>query len=217
MRERIRKGVRVEINFADLPVAMVGTILHIDSQTLVVSLVPDENQAKPAVPSTAAGDVQVLATAEDALYRFTSRLLRSSGLLLYLSSPLEVRRLQRREHVRQPCLLDLEFIIQRSDRVLEKRERATAVNISCGGLLIVYGGRLEAGDAVELSMKFPHGEPPLQVVARVIRTEHFSSLGQDLRRVALRVVGLQRADEKRLTQFITKLQVKSMRGAFRTT
>lgn len=218
MQERIRKGVRVEINFADLPVSMVGTILHVDSQALVVSLAPDEDPARPAAPSTPAGNVQVSATTEDALYRFTSTLLRSSGLLLYLSPPLEIRRLQRRENVRQPCLLDLEFIAPRGDRAREKREQATAINISCGGLLIVYGGQLEVGEAVELLMKFPHGEPPLQAVARVIRTEHFSSPGQDLRsRVALRVVGLQRADEKRLTQFITKLQVKSVRGALRTT
>ncbi|MDD5558341.1 PilZ domain-containing protein [Candidatus Methylomirabilis sp.] len=208
MRERIRKGLKVTIDFADCPVSMVGTILHVDVQTLVVSLASEENQGKSAGSLTTARDVRVSATVEDAIYRFTSTLLRSSGLLFYLTPPGEVQRHQRREHVRQPCLLDVEFVMSRGNGAQAPRKRATAVNISCGGLLLVCEGRMEVGDAVDVSVIFSRDEPPLQTAVQVVRTEQSVRSGRDLRRVALRVTDLKRADEKRLTQFITKLQTK---------
>lgn len=212
MDSKISKGLKVEVRFADSPAAMIGTILQVDSNALVVSLTHDEGRVQPKTSLNLAGDVQVVTTADDALYQFTSRLLQSAGLLLYLSLPREVHRVQRREDVRQPCLFDVELDIPGGGRVPVKRERATAVNISCGGLLIVFNGGLVEGDPVALSMTLPGGEPPIRVAARVVRTEPFSHLGQDLSRVALRVERLQPADRKRLTQFIMKCQVKARTG-----
>lgn len=212
MESKISKGLKVQLEFVDPPVSMTGTILQVDSQALVVSLAHDEDQGKPAPPVNPARDVHVSVTADDALYRFACALLRSSDLLLYLSPPREVRRVQRREDVRQPCLFDVELVIPKGKQMPVKRERATAVNISCGGLLIVFGGRLQVEDTVDLSIKLPDGEPPIQVAARVVRTEPFLRLGRDLSRVALCVEGLQRADSKRLTQFIMKCQVKTRIG-----
>ncbi len=211
VQSKICKGLKVS-RMCRPPVSMVGMLLRVDSQTLVVSLTHDDGPDRTARSVGQAGDVQVSATADDALYHFTSTLLQSSGLLLYLSPPREVRRVQRRDNVRQPCLFDVEMVMPGSERAPAKRERATAVNISCGGLLIVFEGRLVVGDAVDLSMKLLRGEPPIQATARVIRTEPFSRIGQNLSRVALRVVGLQRADERRLTQFIAKCQVKIRTG-----
>ena len=50
MDEKICKGLTVEIDFADFPLPMVGTILHVDSQALVVSLMPDQAQDMPMAP-----------------------------------------------------------------------------------------------------------------------------------------------------------------------
>ena len=215
MGNKICSGLKVMVECGDPPVSMGGTILHVDSQTLAVSLAPEGRQDEPRseTPVRPSGEVQVSATADDALYRFTSTLLRSSDCLLYLSSPREVRRVQRRDDVRQPCLLDVELVIPIGEQMSAKPERATAVNISRGGLLIVFNGRLEVGDAVRLSMKLPGGEPPIKVAASVVRRESFSHLGQDLVKVALHITGLQRADERRLTQFITRCQVKVRTGA----
>jgi c-di-GMP-binding flagellar brake protein YcgR len=212
VESRIYNGLKVQVEFADPPVSMTGTILHVDSQTLVVSLTHDKDGDVSTTSRNSAADVQVSATADDALYRFRSTLLHSSGLLLHLSPPGEVRRVQRREDVRQPCLFDVELILPKGERTPVKRERATAVNISCGGLLIVFSGCLEAEDAVELSMTLSRGESPIHVAARVVRSEPFSHLGQKQSRVALRMIGLQRADDRRLRQFITKCQVKTRIG-----
>lgn len=211
MERKICKGVKAEIGFADSPVSMVGTIVDVNSQRLVVSLTQDQGAGRSAAtPKTnRLGGVRVVATADDALYRFTSTLLQSSDSLLYLSFPGEVQRVQRREDVRQPCLIDVEVKIPRGERVPPRRARATAVNISCGGLLIIFDGRLEVGDAVALSMELPDGGPLAEVAARVVRTEPYSHRGQELMRVALRLERLQPADRKRLTQFITKCQVKA--------
>lgn len=212
MENKICNGLKVQVEFADPPISMIGTILRVDSQTLVVSLSYDKDGDVSTTSRNSAGDVQVSATADDALYCFRSTLLHSSGLLLHLSPPGEVRRVQRREDVRQPCLFDVELILPKGGRMPVKRERATAVNISCGGLLIVFSGRLEAEDAVELSMTLSRGESPIHVAARVVRSESFSHLGQTQNRVALRMMALQRADERRLRQFITKCQVKTRTG-----
>lgn len=213
MENKICNGLKVQVEFADPPVSMTGTILHVDSQTLVVSLTHDKDGDVSTTSRNSAGDVQVSTTADDALYRFRSTLLHSSGLLLHLSPPGEVRRVQRREDVRQPCLVDVELSIQNGERTPVRREQATAVNISCGGLLIVFSGRLEMKEAVELSMTLSRGESPIHVAARVVRTEPFSHLGRNQSRVALRMIGLQRADERKLKQFITKCQVKTRHGS----
>lgn len=212
MQEKVWKGLKVEIDFAHPPLSVVGTIVHIDPHTLVVSLAPEEEREQLTAPLTEHGEVRVSATAEDALYRFTSTLRRSSGLLLYLSPPGRVQRVQRRGQVRQPCLLDVEFVAPTGGGAPAQPKRATVVNISCGGLLMVYVGDLELGDPVKVSMKFPQGEPPLQADGTVVRTERFSRFGRDLCRVALRLGSLTRDDEKRLFQFITKLQVKATLG-----
>lgn len=210
MEHKICKGLKVEVGFADSPASMTGAIVGVDSQTLVVSLAQDRGEAGPAAPMTnRAGKVQVVATGDDALYHFTSTLVQSSDSLLYLSLPAEARRVQRREDVRQSCLFDVELNIPRGERVPARRTRATAVNISCGGLLIIFSGRLEIGDAVALSIELPGGGRLAEVSARVVRTELLSRAGQELSRVALRLEGLQPGDRKRLTQFIMKCQIKA--------
>ena len=212
MKDRICKGLKVRVEWTDPPVSTTGTVVSVDSQMVVVAMAPDDGQGAPTPPVGRTPEVHISATADDALYRFVSRLLQSFGFLLYLSPPREVRRIQRRNDVRQPCLFDVEVILQAGNRAPGKRERATAVNISRGGLLMVCEGRLRVDDTLELSMKLLQGEPPLSVTAQVVRTEPFSHLGRHLSRVALRMVSLQRADERRLAQFIMKCQVKARTG-----
>jgi len=215
MDEKICKGLTVEIDFADFPVPMVGTILHVDSQSLVVSLIPGQAQDGPMAPASLSGSVHVLATAADALFGFTSKLLRSSGLLLYLSPPTDVQRIQRREDVRERCLLDVELVTPTDHASPAKPERGTLVDISCGGLLLVYEGEVEVGDTVEVSVQFPRGGPPLQAAGTVVRTEQLSGSGRDLSRVAVHLAGLTVSDRKRVFQFIMGLQVRAATGTVR--
>lgn len=213
MNSKICKDLKVRVEWTDPPASMTGTIVRADSQTLVVLLAPDGIGNRPATSLCSANTVRVSAAADDALYCFDAVPLQSTGLFLYLTPPGEVRRVQRREDVRQPCLLDVELVIPRGGPTAAKPERATAVNISRGGLLIVFDGRLGAGDTVQLSMTLPGSEPPIRVDAIVVRTEPCSRLGQQLLRVALRITGLPRPDERRLCQFITRCQIKARSGA----
>jgi len=208
---KICKDLKVRVEWTDPPASMTGTILRADSQTLVVSLAPEGVGDRPATSLRAAKTVRISAAADDALYCFDSTPLQSSGLLLHLTPPREICRVQRREDVRQPCLLDVELVIPRGGQKTAT-SRATAVNISRGGLLIVFDGRLGTGDTVQLSMTLPGGEPPIRADAMVVRTEPFLRLGQQRLRVALRITGLPRPDERRLSQFITRCQVKARSG-----
>jgi c-di-GMP-binding flagellar brake protein YcgR len=194
---------------------VVGTIAHIDSRALVVSVASHEARPRPSVPWNEQRNVRVSATAEDALYCFTSTLLRSSGLLLYLSPPTDVQRIQRREYVRERCLIDVEFVTPADHAGPAKPKRGTLVNISCGGLQLVCDGRIDVGDPIEVSMRVLRSEPPMQVAGTVVRTERFSRFGRELSRVALRLVGLSRSAERRLLQFIMTLQTKALMGAGR--
>lgn len=214
MHEQISQGLQVEIRFANVPASAVGTIAQVDTVAFVVSLTSDD-LCQAVSPSSIEGrEVRVMAAADDALYRFTAKLLRSSGRFLYLSLPAKVERVQRREHVRQPCLFEVEFTTPQ-DRKAERRNKATAVSISCGGLRAVYEGRVEVGDCVEVSLHFTSDGPALQVSGKVLRKEEFSRMGRTLSRVAVRFDGLARVDERRLAEFINRLQVKSTRGPAR--
>lgn len=212
MQEKIREGIEVEIRFVDCPVSAVGTIARIDPAAFVVSLVPENERLAVSASSIEGRGVWVMAAADDALYRFTAKLLRASGRFLYLSFPAKFERVQRREHVREACLFEVEFVTP-LDRRAGRRNKATAVNISCGGLRAVYDGRVEAGDHVEVSLQFPQDGPPLQLSGAVLRKEEFSRFGRRLSRVTVRFDGLAKTDERRLAEFITRLQVKSRRGA----
>lgn len=209
MKDRICKGLKVQVEWANLSVSTTGTVVGVDPQTFVIALAPDDEQSAPTPPLGQTSEVRVSVAADDALYRFVSTLLQSFGFLLYLSFPQEIRRIQRRDDVRQPCLFDVEVILRAGDRAPKTRERATAVNISCGGLLMVFEGCLQVDDTLELSMRLHDSGPPLYMTARVVRSEPFSHLGRHLNRVALRMVSVNRADERRLAQFIIKCQVKA--------
>jgi len=215
MQEKIRKGLKVKVDFAHLPASVVGTIAHIDSRVLIVVVASDEAGARQSVPLDEQRNVRVSATAEGALYCFTSTLLRSSGLLFHLSPPVDVQRLQRREYVRERCLIDVELVTPGDDSGPVKPKRGTIVDISCGGLQLVYDGRIEVGDPVEVLLKFLHSGPPMQVAGTVVRIERFSRFGRELCGVAVRLVGLTRSAERRLFQFIMALQIKALKGTAR--
>lgn len=214
MQENIREGIEVEICFVDCPASAVGTIARVDSKAFVVSLAPENERLAVSVSSLEGRGVRVMAAADDALYRFTATLLRASGRLWHLSFPAKIERVQRRAHVREACLLEVEFVTPLERRV-GRCSKATAVNISCGGLRAVYEGRVEVGDHVELSLQFPQDGLPLRLSGAVLRKEEFSRLGRQLSRVTVRFDDLAKADERRLAEFITRLQVRSRRGVTR--
>lgn len=209
MNNRICKGLKVQLEYADPPVSRSGTILRVDAQTLVVWLAGDGARDDDPAPPLSRAEVRVSATADDGLYCFISTLLQSCDFLLYLSPPRGIRRVQRRDDIRQSCLFDVEVILPAVGPAPAKREQATAINISRSGILLVCDGHCGIDNHVELSIRLLDDKPPLRVTARVVRMESFSHCGRDLSRVGLCIVGLQRADERRLAQFIMKCQVKA--------
>lgn len=214
MREQIRKGLKVEIRFVNSPGSAVGSIVRVNSVAFVVSLAQVNESLGVSASSIAGSDVHVMLTADDALYRFTAKLLRVSGRFLHLALPATAKRVQRRAHVREPCLLEVEFVTFKG-RGAGRCVKGRAVNISCGGLKAVYEGRVEVGAPVQVSIQFAPGSPSLQVGGTVIRQEELTRFWRPLSRVAVRFDGLTRTDERQLVELITRLQVKSRRGTTR--
>jgi hypothetical protein len=81
--------------------------------------------------------------------------------------------------------------------------------------MLVCDARIEVGDHVEVSIHLTPGAAPLQAAGTVVRTEQVSRFGRNLYRAALHLTGLTRSDEKRLLQFITRLQVGAVSGTVR--
>lgn len=214
MPKEISKGFPVEIRFINSPVSAVGTVAHVEGSVFVVSLAPENERLAVSTASTDGRDVRVMVAADDALYHFTAKLVRSSGRFLCFSLPARFDRVQRRQHVRQPCLFEVEFSTP-ADRRAGRPKKATAVNISCGGLRAVYEGRVDVGDHVEVSLQFPQDDPPLQLSGTVLRKEEFWRVGRFLARVAVQFDGVAKMDERRLAECVTRLQVRSTRSTSR--
>lgn len=211
MCEQIRKGFKVEVRFVNSPGSLVGSIVRVNAVAFVVSLAQVNENREVSASLMAGRDVHVMVTADDALYRFTAKLLRVSGRFLHLTLPPTAARVQRRAHVRQPCLLEVKFVAFHG-RGAGRCIKGRAVNISCGGLKAVYEGRVEVGAPIQVSIQFTPDDPPLQVGGTVVRKEDLTRFWHPLARIAVRFDGLAKTDERRLAELIARLQVKPRRG-----
>src|SRR3954449_9033043 len=137
------------------------------------------------------------------IYRFTGKLAseRSGSLSITLDG--EVERIQRREFVRIPAILDVS--VKGVDEPVGGD--TTTRDVSGSGIQIVDPWNLALGLDVRVELHLPGDGEPLRSLGRVMRA------GAEDDQKGIRLDGLARADEDRLMRYIREREVQALRAA----
>lgn len=155
---------------------------------------------------------------EDAVYFFSSEIkdrLKGDNVPLYiLNVPQLMERLQRRGHVRVPCMLPTYY------RVYPKHEEGDnqqavgdkscylvgeTVDISGGGIKLVSVTEMAVGQNVEIMLKLPHRV--IKAVGQVITVKKVSysrSKSFPIQRISLKFIQITEQDREEIIAFIFK-------------
>lgn len=135
----------------------------------------------------------------------------TESLLLYkisMPAPEDVKRIQLRNFVRVPVLMDVEYLLPGSEAVYQ----GTAVDLSAGGMKLATKHKLPVEEIITLYFKITKGKKPLniQLQARVVRTERVET-DVKLYHSGLQFLGVNRALEETLVRFVFKKQREQLR------
>jgi c-di-GMP-binding flagellar brake protein YcgR len=175
-----------------------GRIEHSKSGVVTVALnVKDER-----VGRLVGQDIAIEMMSGRGIYRFNGALAaeRSGSLTVNLTG--DVERIQRREFVRIPAILDVS--VNGIDEPVGGD--TTTRDVSGSGIQIADPWNLALGLDVRVVLHLPDGEP-LRSLGRVVRA------GAEDDQKGIRLDGLARADEDRLMRYIREREVQALRAA----
>jgi c-di-GMP-binding flagellar brake protein YcgR len=176
-----------------------GRIEHVKGGVVTVALnVKDER-----VGRLAGQEIAVEMMSGRGIYRFNGKLAaeRSGSLTVNLNG--DVERIQRREFVRIPAILDVS--VKGVDEPLGGE--TTTRDVSGSGIQIADPWNLPLGLDVRVELRLPGGADPVRSLGRVVRA------GAEDDQKGIRLDGLGRADEDRLMRYIREREVQALRAA----
>ncbi|MGI5835584.1 MAG: flagellar brake protein [Chloroflexota bacterium] len=179
----------------------VEDVLH---DAIVVSM-PMHQQS--LVPLPLKSEVAAYFHREGARYYFRAVVGAKENIpfpVLYLTNVGEVKKEERRSHVRIEALLEpIEMVIVNSE-ISESGNKCPSlvVNISAGGLGLVCRGQLPVGGNVHIVLDLPNNFGRLDVNARVVRCEAVELGGVRKWRAGVAFKELSRADQDRVAAFV---------------
>lgn len=159
--------------------------------------------------------VEVKYVAENGAFLFSSAYLgmhqETEALRLYkISVPAaeDVKRVQLRNFVRVPLIIDVEYLLHDSEEV----HKGTAVDLSAGGMRLATGNKLPVNKNVNLYFKITKRKQPYDVRlrARVVRTELIDQQIK-LYHSGLQFLEVNRALEDTLVSFVFEKQMEQLR------
>lgn len=121
-------------------------------------------------------EVRVRFITESAKYSFSTRVtgeVKDNIDLYQLAYPNEISRIQQRNYVRLPVLLDVEYFFQEHDKKRVKPKKATTVDLSGGGMRIAVRERIQGNTRLVLKFTLPlqRKNENIELLSRVIRFE----------------------------------------------
>lgn len=148
-------------------------VLDFDPGRELVIDVPVEQGQEVMVPEGA--QVQLTATHPEGLQLFRCTVRRRRELpspCLFLSWPVDVRRVQRRRHVRVAVMLPTPVRLGDEGAAAERELPGLTADLSAGGVRVLTPEPLSVGERVEVQLRL-HDAAPFRCVGRVVRTgEH---------------------------------------------
>jgi c-di-GMP-binding flagellar brake protein YcgR len=147
-------------------------------------------------------DIAVEMMSGRGIYRFNGKLASERSGSLVISLHGDVERIQRREFVRIPAILDVS--VNGVDEPLGGE--TTTRDVSGSGIQIADPWNLPLGLDVRVELHLPGGDP-VRSLGRVVRA------GAEADQKGIRLDGLARADEDRLMRYIREREVQALRAA----
>jgi c-di-GMP-binding flagellar brake protein YcgR len=164
-------------------------------------------------------EIEIAYSHRGAIYHYHSKVIGESGRrvkLLEISELVFVRREQRREFVRVPVLLDIDYALDPPvGRELEWKS-AVAVDISGGGARIFLADCpewLEHGETVKAVLPIGPDGDPFEVSAKIVRIEKPDMSRQHGVHIGVRFIGLTDKEQTEIVRFVFDRQRELIRKA----
>ena len=190
-------GQHVQVRNAHLG-ALPATVERADGGTATVALTTKEDRVERLVGH--AFDVELFSGRGILRFCGTLAAQRAGSLTITLSG--EIERIQRREFVRVPAVLDVS--VHGVDEAIGGD--TTTLDVSGSGIRITDKWQLPLGTDVRVELKLPEG-PPLRALGRVVR------VGEEADQKGIRLDSVDRGDEDRLMRFIRDREVQALRAS----
>lgn len=155
-------------------------------------------------------EVRVRFTLQNASYIFTSRVIGvvTDNIKLYkLVHPEKIERIQLRNHVRIPVMLDVEYVVKEAVKESEKQKikfnKGTTVDLSGGGMKLATRENIKENSLLILKFLLPlkSKAEPLQLKAKVVRVMK-ADPQRELYHLGLRFEDITYREEDMIVRFV---------------
>jgi len=159
-------------------------------------------------------ELQAISTHADGLRLFTVVVQRRRELpspCLYVSWPKEVRRVQRREHVRVEVLLPAQLALESENSAKPRPLAAQTRDLSAGGVRLALAEALPVEARVQVVLELPTGAR-VECRGRVVRAGENQRAAADRQHwVGIEFLELREATRRELNRFIVDVQREQIR------
>ncbi|QGT99186.1 hypothetical protein SYNTR_0593 [Candidatus Syntrophocurvum alkaliphilum] len=156
------------------------------------------------VPIRVGQTIEIVLNHKNDTFAFISNILareKEPIPVLIIKKPTNFKKIQRREYVRLPVMLNIKIFDQRGEDFSD----GTTVDISAGGALINTKASLEESDIVKIQIELPNRTPVL-CKAKVIRLLEKPRTKGETCKVALEYHDISQSDRDKIFNFIFEKQ-----------
>ncbi|MEW5947625.1 MAG: flagellar brake protein [bacterium] len=172
----ITGGQRIElgVSIAGVATQFSSTIAEKSADSFMVAM-PTSQQAEKLLRTDAV--VSVTVYGKNSIYKFNTRIRERKlirGQMLILDRPAAVEKVKPRSYYRLAVQAPLQFRIMRDEVTpISEFKQATTQDISGGGLMIETKTPIQKDTLIEINLKLPGGDDPVNAIARVgfVKTE----------------------------------------------
>src|SRR3989338_2911418 len=113
---------------------------------------------------------------------------------------------ERRKFLRLNINVDIRFSLVKDTVQIERKSKS--VNISAGGICIMTGEPLKAGDLLKLEIILPENPPLVQAIGKVAWVKSFSYLDENVQRydVGVEFVEIDEHERQRVNKYVFSLR-----------
>lgn len=208
MKDKLIFNINSRIEIADEDGMYKSTIQDLDGDNIIINI--PVKDGRYLVLHTGQ-NVEAIYQINDDIYKFSTKVLGrkiDQINVLILGEPQNIKKVQRRNHVRLSMLLDIECaLINKNTNLVDNNQfkffKATLLDISGGGMKIAYNDKLNKNDL--LITTIPIGNEALTLKAKVVRIDTDS---KEINKYALSFYDIEEKEREKIMKFIFEIMRK---------
>ena len=198
---RVNRLIEIEVNFNGFNEYLSSRIEEVNADSMLISAPFYRGKS---VPLRRNQEIKVCFAGETCAFGFFAKIidkLTQPILMLQIEKPTNLIRIQRREYVRVPASVNINFTSKKEDYTY----RGTTVDVSGGGLLFTTRANLRPDEQIDIYVNLPEKRPILcrSTVIRSIPLKDSS-----LKKVAVRFDNINEQQREQIIHYVFEQQRK---------